>query len=283
MDELAGRGGTPKTPMTIVQDLSEKQPQVELDRAFYERVRAAERRRVEERVVAHRTGYGFAMRKGQMLRVVEETGPQIATVAFWNRDIPRQTFLAGSTWPQEGVFIKPFARMFSDLPWRRPMMTCIADTVETRNGDAGYRHHFVGTHCSPELMEMRYGKAGLDGCRTHLVGAIAPFGLGEGDLHDSVSLFQKSYLDPVTGRLHDAPSDAKQGDFVEFYAEVDLIVAVTVCPFGDGTGRPDDPSNVVRPVRVGVYDTGIEPKAFPAWADWRPRWTGRWVPPAARE
>jgi hypothetical protein len=33
---------------------------------------------------------------------------------------------------------------------------------------------------------------------------------------------------------------------------------------------------VVRPIAIEVHDTGVEPKAFPTWADWRPTWKGKW-------
>jgi uncharacterized protein YcgI (DUF1989 family) len=129
-------------------------------------------------------------------------------------------------------------------------------------------------------MEMRFGVAGLPACRILLVEAIKSHGLDEGELHDSISLFQKSDIDLKTGRIRNAPSDARAGDHIEFYAEIDLLVAIAPCPLGDGVRNPAEPHEDVRPVRVEVYRTGIPPKPYPQWRDWRPTWRGHWAPPA---
>jgi uncharacterized protein len=269
--------------MAIGQDLSEKQPGSQLDPAFYDEIRDARGQHalVDRFVVAPGSGRAVIVGKGHLLRIVEETGPQIGTLALWDAHNPALSLLAGSTWPQEGVYIQPYRRLISELPWRRPLMTCIADTVVTQpRADGVYHHHFVGTHCSPELMEMRFGLAGLPACRVHLVEAIKSHGLDEADLHDSVSLFQKSEIDLNSGKIRNAPSDARAGDYIEFYAEIDLLVAIATCPFGDGVRNPAAPHGALRPLRVELYDTGVVPKAYPRWRDWRPSWRGHWVPPA---
>jgi uncharacterized protein len=180
----------------------------------------------------------------------------------------------------DACFIHQYTQLWSDVPWFRPMVTCLEDTVVTTCSDGVFHHHFVGTHCSPETQQMRFGVTGLNACRLNLLRAIEPFGLGEKDLHDNVTVHQKTRLDPKTGRIYVAPSDGKPGDYVEFYAEMDLLVAVSVCPLGDGLANPTvHAEHAVRPLRVEIYDTGIAPKSFPAWTDWRPAWTGRWVPP----
>jgi uncharacterized protein len=127
---------------------------------------------------------------------------------------------------------------------------------------------------------MRVGIPGLNSCHLNLLQAIAPFGLAEGDIRDNVNLFQKMRPDPETGRIYAALSDSKKGDYIEFYAEMDLLVAVSVCPNGDNMryysvlGK-----DVVLPLAIEIYATDIEPKEFPRWTDWRPTWRGKWMPP----
>src|SRR5262249_32363868 len=141
-------------------------------------------------------------------------------------------------------------------------------------------HHPVGTHCSPEVVEMRFGVVEGSSCRENLLQAIEERGLKEEDLNDSVYVHRKVRIEERNGKMFCAPSDGKAGDYVEFYAEMDLLVGVSVCPFGDGCANPTVKSeNSVRPLRIEIYDTGIAPKAFPGWTDWRSGWTGRWVPP----
>jgi uncharacterized protein YcgI (DUF1989 family) len=155
------------------------------------------------------------------------------------------------------------------------MATCIEDTV---GEDADHlRHHLVGTYCSEETIRIQFGAEAIKSCRASLLESVVPFGLTENDLHDSVTVHQKTRLDPITGRRSITRGDSQPGDYIEFYAELPLLVAVSVCPFGDGSANPTlRGHDVVRPLTIEIYDTGTEPPAFPAWFDWRASWTGAW-------
>jgi uncharacterized protein YcgI (DUF1989 family) len=242
-------------------------PRYRCDVAFYDRVRAAKPNYVlvQQFVIPPYSGRGMIVRCGQTFRVIEETGPQIADVAFWNANDPGESFAAMRTWLVEGWIIRKNTRLWSELPFFRPMMTCVDDTVVTEPG-TDFHHHFMGVHCSTEAAEMRFGQRGLNGCRLNLLQAIEPFGLTERNLRENVNVHEKNRSVPETGRRTIARGDEKPGDYIEFYAEMDLIVGVSVCPFGDGLATPTLwREQVCRPLRIEVYDTGIAPKAFPAW------------------
>jgi len=83
-------------------------------------------------------------------------------------------------------------------------------------------------------------------------------------------------VDAESGKLFGARTASEPGDFIEFYANMDLLVAVSVCPNGDGIAHQ---AAVVRPIGIEIYDTGIEPPEFPKWTDWRKSWKGKWIPP----
>jgi uncharacterized protein YcgI (DUF1989 family) len=265
------------------QDLTKRQPRYEADRTFYDKVRAAQPqyKLVDKFSIAPYNGRGFMVKKGQTFRVIEEAGPQVGAVAFWNADDSKETFLAASTWGHEGVFVKVYSRMLSGLPWFRPMLTCVEDTVVTESPHADYHHHFMGSHCSPELIEMWFAHRHANACRLNLLEAIEPFGLEEKDLHDNINVHQKVHLgDMKAGRICTERSDSKRGDYIEFYAELNMLVAVSVCPFGDGTGDPTRPEETkVQPLGIEIYETGIAPQGFPKWTDWRPAWDGEWTLP----
>lgn len=257
-------------------DLTVKHPRYALDPSFYDMIRAARphHRLVEGFVIPPYSGRGTRVRRGQTLRVIQETGPQIGDVAFWNAENPREYFGAMRTWLVEGWIIRVYTRLWSELPWFRPMMTCIEDTVKTEP-ESEFHHHFMGVHCSPEAAEMRFGTPGLNACLVNLLQAIEPFGLTEKDLRENINVHEKNRSDPETGKRRITHGDGKAGDYIEFFAEMDLIVGVSVCPFGDGTGNPTlRTKDAVRPLRVEVYDTGVEPKPFPRWTNWRRSRTG---------
>jgi hypothetical protein len=267
--------------MTEWLDLATKHPSYQLDKDFYDILRSARLRfkRLDSFTIPPYRGRGFLVKGGHTFRVIEETGPQIGDVAFWNAQNSQEYFSAMCTWLVEGWIIRPFTRLWSELPWFRPMMTCLEDTVRSEE-DGDYHHHFMGTHCTPETVEMGYGVSGLNACRLNLLEAIEPFGLEEGNLRENINVHEKDRLDPRTGQRSITRGDGRPGDYIEFYAEMDLLVAVSVCPFGDGSANPTMyKSDVVRPLRIEIYDTGIQPKPFPMWSDWRRTWTGGWLPP----
>ena len=88
--------------------------------------------------------------------------------------------------------------------------------------------------------------------------AVEPFGLTEMDIGDNFMVHQKVHFDLKSGKKHNMRGDGQLGDYVTFYAEMDLLVAVSVCPFGDGFSDGSMGENEVRPLRVQVIDPGID-------------------------
>lgn len=246
-------------------DMSAKHPRFALNRGFYDRVREAKPhfRLLDEFIIRPYSGRGFKIKEGHAFRVVQVTAPQIADVAFWNADNPKEYFSAMRTWLAEGWIIRPNTRLWSDLPWFRPMMTCLTDTVPSEPG-AEYHHHFVGNQCSAESNEMRFGVAGLNGCRLNLLQAIEPFGLIVEDIRENINLHEKNRADPITSMRRIGPGNGRPGDYIEFYTELPLIVGVSACPYGNGLKTPMM-ADACSPLRIEIYDTGIAPTEFPRW------------------
>ena len=258
------------------------QARYQVDRELCDRVRDAigPANRVDRFVIPPFSGRAFRVNRGQAFRVIQEEGPQVGVVAFWSAHNPREIYgpIRNRTW--EGVFIGVYTKMWSEPPWLRPMMTCMEDTVVNEPPDGDFHHHRFWTHCSAETMEMRSGLTGLNSCHENLSRAVEPFGLKPEDIHENINVFQKVRLDPGDGKFYAARSDSKKGDYIGFYAEIDLLVAVSVCPVGDNTrewSMPGDPG--VLPLGIEVFDTKIQPNESPEWTDWRPTWKGKWVPP----
>lgn len=254
-------------------------PRFQLDREFYERVHAAQSgyKLIAQSTVEPNSGKGFVVREGQTFRVTCVEGPQTADVGVWNLENPRDRLNAVRTSVLEGWFTEPFRRLWSEVPYFRPLATCVEDTVVTSDRDLGWRHHFVSGHCTPEMWEMKTGRAGLDACHLNLLEGAEPYGLSEDDLGDCINVHQKARIDVETGMMYFAPVESKPDDYVEFYAELDLLISVSACPNGDGAMLTQIPEKItLHPLGVEIYETGIKPKAFPQWTDWRPTWSGKW-------
>ena len=249
-----------------------------MDLEFYDDIRArvSERKLLQRSIIPPNNGRGFRVDKGQTFKIIQEEGPQVVDVCLWNADCPqRESLSLNRTLLADGLFITTNSRLWSDLPMYRPIATCIEDTVETGPADEGWHAHFSGSHCASEVWELTFGVPGLNGCHLNLLQGAESMGLTEEDvIGDNINLFMKMRIDGLTGRRYFSKTDAKKADHIEFYAEIDLLISVSVCPDGDSSLIPKTFHKL--PIAVEIYETGIEPKEFKKWTDWRPNWKGSW-------
>lgn len=246
-------------------------PEPPLNREFYEGLRRARPafRLVDESIISlEERGLAFVVKKGQTARIVCVEGPQIVDACFWNANDFAERFWNDQTLNREGTHLTTFSRIWGTMPRYRPMMTIIEDTVENKPTHPGARHHILlGAHCNPHywywaLKDKNHPYVTEFNCYCNLSRAVAPFGLGPEDLHDNINLFQKTRIDAETGRYVSEVSDAKQGDYVEFYAEIDVLMAVSICPCGSGNYYWTEGEQDVKPLGIEIYETGIQPIEF---------------------
>jgi uncharacterized protein YcgI (DUF1989 family) len=114
----------------------------------------------------------------------------------------------------------------------RPMLTIVADTVEPKPLPHSARtHDLLFTRCDARHYELVFGKTGVPSCQDNLARAISRFGLTQYDVHDPLNLFMTTGISDE-GRPFYLPSAAKRGDYVELYAEIACIIAISACPGG---------------------------------------------------
>lgn len=88
-------------------------------------------------------------------------------------------------------------------------------------------HDLLGTRCDPYIKSVLTPGAQYDfHCHSNLVRAVLPFGLVESDVHDVINLFQVTGLDEK-GRYCMSPCPAEKGDAIEFFAEQDVLMALS--------------------------------------------------------
>jgi uncharacterized protein len=241
------------------------------DEDLYRRIGAqTERRRlVHQHVVPIRSGYAWPVRAGQVTRLVAVEGPQVCDLNLWNLDNPRERFWAARTRQIQGAHVTTLDRLWSCLPYLRPMVTLTNDTISTEATAAGGRcHDLLGTRCDPYLYKLLDDRDFQVTCHNNLTRAVAPYHLTELDVHDVLNVFQVTGLDPVHEIYFMEPSPARRGDFLELFAEIDLLCAISTCPSGDlsewGWGEEgSDPVANCRPIGVEVYE--LEPELLESW------------------
>src|SRR5919201_1370616 len=186
---------------------------LEVDRDFYARLGepGAKRTLIERCVIPRRTGRAWPVRAGQIFRIVAVEGPQVADLNVWSLTNSRERFWASRTRQLHQAHVSTFDRLWSCLPYLRPMLTITADTVQYgRDEDGAGCHDLLGTRCDPYVHKLLNGEEFDLCCHSNLVRAVAPFRLTELDVHDVLNVFQVTGL-TAEGRYWVKPSPARGG------------------------------------------------------------------------
>ncbi len=234
---------------------------LDIDHAFYARIagETAQRELVDSFVIPIRSGRAWPVMAGQVCRVVVIEGPQVADFNVWNLHNPRERFWAARTKQLEASHVTAGNRLWSCLPYLRPMLTITNDTIDYGvDEDGGRCHDLLGTRCDPYVNKILTGEDFDFSCHSNLTRAVLPWGMNEMDVHDVLNIFQVTGLTGDSDRYFMKPSPAQQGDFFEFFAEIDVLCAISTCPGGDLSiplWGPDaaDPVSVCRPLGIEVY------------------------------
>ncbi|WP_406635183.1 urea carboxylase-associated family protein [Amycolatopsis sp. WGS_07] len=234
---------------------------LEVDRAFYQRLAAThnQHKLVDSFEIPIRSGRAWKVPQGHICRLVTIDGPQVADLNVWNAHDPRERMWAARTRQLQRAHVSTFDRLWSTLPFLRPLVTVTHDTLSGYgvDGDGGRVHDLLGTRCDPYVNRMLTGENFDFHCHSNLVRAVLPYGLTEFDVHDVLNVFQCTGLTDED-RYFMKACPARPGDFFEFFAELDLLCALSTCPGGDLSvpmWGPDarDPLDVCHPIGVEVY------------------------------
>lgn len=242
------------------------------DRALISRIAAeTDRRRcVSDTVVPVRTGHAFIVEAGQLVRFSTVDGPQVVDLNVWSADDPRERFWASRTRQFYGTHLTVGHRLWSNLPFLRPLATFVADTLAYgRDADDAGCHDLLGTRCDPYVNQLLSGASYDFHCHSNLTRSVAPFGLTEFDVHDVINLFQVTGLMPDDKRYFMKTCPAAPGDYLEMLAETRLLMAIGLCPGGDlavpiwGEGSDAEPN--CNPLQVQLFD--LDPDLLSGWSE----------------
>ncbi|KAI9846522.1 MAG: hypothetical protein M1837_003943 [Sclerophora amabilis] len=241
---------------------------LDVDRAFYTRIaksadKPGGRTLVEQFVLPIRSGKAWKVAKGQICRITTPEGPQVGDLNLWNLHNPRERFWAARTRQLQSAHVTTFDRLWSNLPYLRPMVTVTKDSLAAYGVDegGGRVHDLLGTRCDPYVAQMLTGEDFDFHCHSNLVRAVLPHGLTEFDVHDVLNVFQVTGLNQ-DDRYYMNTCPAKPGDYFEFFAEMDLLCALSTCPGGDlsawtfeqNRSENVDMVDTCRPLGVEVYE-----------------------------
>jgi uncharacterized protein YcgI (DUF1989 family) len=82
-----------------------------------------------------------------------------------------------------------------------------------------------------------------------------PLASAEPLVHDVLNVFMCTGFTRDTGQYFMKASPVRPGDYLEFFAEIDLLGALSACPGGDCSAEHSSDSAACYPLLVEVFET----------------------------
>ncbi len=229
------------------------------DQAFYETARRG-MEKISELTVPPRDGRAFRVPAGHLFRIVSVDGPQVGDLNLWNAADLSERFFSGKTRALHATHVTTGARLWSNLPSLRPMSTITHDTLGWYGWDedgAGV-HDVIGTRCDPYTNVLLKGVEYHHCCHSNLTRALAAetcmtLAEAEPHVHDVLNVFMCTGFTRDTHQYFMKASPVRPGDFLELFAEIDLLAALSACPGGDCGSSHSDDATPCYPLRVEIY------------------------------
>jgi uncharacterized protein YcgI (DUF1989 family) len=229
------------------------------DRSFY--LSARDGAELVTRVVADpRDAASFRVDAGQFFRIMSVDGPQVGDLNLWNAHDLSERFYSGKTRALHGTHVTEGERLWSSFPFLRPMATITKDTLGWYGMDAfgGSVHDVIGTRCDPYTGNLLSGSQYHHCCHSNLTRALADatdLSLAEAEthVHDVLNVFMCTGFTRDTGQYFMKASPVRPGDYIEFFAEIDLLGALSACPGGDCSAEHSSNAAACYPLVVEIY------------------------------
>ncbi len=209
------------------------------DAAFFDAARTG-MEKIAEITVPPRDAQSFEVPAGHFFRIVSSEGPQVGDLNLWNAHDLSERFYSGKTRALHGTHLSTGDRLWSSFPRLRPLATITCDTLDWYGWDedgAGV-HDVIGTRCDPYTNRLLGGGEYHHCCHSNLTRALAAargFSLAEAELHvhDVLNVFMCTGFTRDTHQYFMKASPVRPGDYIEFFAEIDLLGTLSACPGGD--------------------------------------------------
>ena len=231
------------------------------DLGLYRSARAGASK-TSEVLVQPREGGCFHVPAGGFFRIISVEGPQVGDLNLWNAQNLDEHFYSGKTRAIHGTHITTGERMWSNLPYLRPMATIIEDTLGWYGMDefGGSIHDVIGTRCDPYTHHLLAGDDYHHCCHSNLSRALAdetgrPLKEVEMQVHDVLNVFMCTGFTRDTGQYFMKASPVRPGDYIEFFAEIDLLGALSACPGGDCSSTHSSDAAACHPLLVEIFES----------------------------
>jgi uncharacterized protein YcgI (DUF1989 family) len=180
------------------------------------------------------SGTAFEVAPGEILRVIDPLGEQVADMVSFDASDPGDWLSSGRTIDYNStIYVSTGHRLYSN---RSSVHWTIVD-------DSVGRHDFLLAPCSREMFQLLYeGNIDRPGCFGNLAAALAPFGIVADGIPTTLNLFMNVEIAP-DGKLTIGAPRSRPGDYIDLRAERSLVVGLTACSAelsNNGSFKPID-------------------------------------------
>ena len=228
--------------------------------------------KTDEVLVPPREARCFEVPAGQFFRIVSVEGPQVGDLNLWQAGHLEEKFYSGKTRALHGTHLSTGDRLWSNFPFMRPLATITRDTLDWYgwDDDGGSVHDVIGTRCDPYTAKLLADIDYHHCCHSNLIRALAAhrqmdYATAETLVHDVLNVFMCTGFTHDTHQYFMKASPVRPGDFLEFFAETDLLGGLSACPGGDCSAEHSSDVAVCHPLLVEIFKSNDA-----ALADYRP-------------
>ena len=214
-----------------------------------------------EVLIPPRDAKTFKVKMGNFFRIESIDGPQVGDLNLFQADNLDEKFYSGKTRALYGTHLSVGDKMFSSFPYLRSLATISWDTLDWYgyDKDGGSVHDVIGTRCDPYTSKLISGNDYHYCCHSNLTRALVKeknlnINDAEKIVHDVLNVFMLTGFTNDTKQYFMKSSPVRPGDYLEFFAETDLLGVLSACPGGDCGSEHS--SNIAKcfPLKVSIWN-----------------------------
>ena len=219
-------------------------------------------KKIDQIIIPPRDAKCFRVPKSHFFRIYCQNGPQVGDLNLWNEHNLNEKFYSGKTRALYGTHLSTNDRLWSSLPYLRPMATITHDTLDWYgfDDDGGSVHDVIGTRCDPYTEKILSNKEYHFCCHSNLIRALSnykniSYKEAENYIHDVLNVFMCTGFTKDTHQYFMKASPVRIGDYIEFFSEIDLLAGLSACPGGDCSLSHSSDDAVCYSLKVEIYES----------------------------
>ena len=222
---------------------------------------------INEIIIPPRDAKCFTVKAGQFFRIECFEGSQVGDLNLFNADNLNEKFYSGKTRALYGTHLSVGDRMYSNFPYLRSMATISWDSLDWYgyDNDGASVHDVIGTRCDPYTLKLLSGDDYHYCCHSNLLRALIKekgidMNKAENLIHDVLNVFMCTGFTNDTKQYFMKASPSRKGDYLEFYAETNILGILSACPGGDCSESHSSDQAKCFSLKVSIWQNKSENK-----------------------